>query len=167
MDYPGKQSDTVDFGGEVDYSNYQFFQDAPPRPQPQSAPAPYVPLPGVIDQNDAFEYALQAAPSVLYGQYKQYGQLGVLAWCAEFSELIDGLKELGLSGNMFVTTRTQALKTCEDLLRLNLELEMQIIVLYLSSQVARLRRFLDADRVWEDYPPTKFPIDPLRTSSPA
>ena len=86
-------------------------------------------------------------------------QLGVLAWCSEFSELIDALKHLGFEGNMFVSTRTQALKTCEEILRLKLDIEMQIIVLYLSSQVGRLRRFLDSDRVWDDYPKPAFPID--------
>ena len=84
----------------------------------------------------------------------------MLAWCSEFSELIDALKQLGFEGNMFVSTRTQALKTCEDILKLNLDIEMQIIVMYLSSQVARLRRFLDGERVFEDYPMPKFPNDP-------
>ena len=62
-------------------------------------------------------------------------QLGVLAWCSEFSELIDALKELGFQGNMFVATRSQALRTCEEIMRLKLDIEMQIIVMYLSSQV--------------------------------
>lgn len=84
----------------------------------------------------------------------------MLAWCSEFAELIDNLKELGVHGHMFVSTRSQALKTCEDILKLPLEVKMQIIVLYLSSQVARLRRFLDGDRTWNDYPETKFPVDP-------
>lgn len=136
-----------------------------------------MPQPGVIEQNEMFDYALKSAPNVLFSRYKQYGQvrpfvfplrqsltqlnqLGVLAWCSEFSELIDSLKLLGFDGNMFVSTRTQALKTCEDILLLNLEIEMQIIVMYLSSQVARLRRFLDSDRQWEDYPQPKFPVDP-------
>ena len=74
--------------------------------------------------------------------------------------MIDALKHLGFDGNMFVSTRSQALKTCEEVLALNLEIEMQIIVMYLSSQVARLRRFLDSDRVFEDYPVPKFPLDP-------
>ena len=87
-------------------------------------------------------------------------QLGVLAWCSEFSELIDALKQLGFEGNMFVSTRTQALKTCEDILKLNLDIEMQIIVMFLSSQVARLRRFLDTNTQFEDYPQPKFPVDP-------
>lgn len=141
----------------------------------------YVPQPGVIEQNEAFDYALKSAPNVLYARFKQFGQvrlppplppltrtltcpcppqLGVLAWCSEFSELIDALKHLGFDGNMFVSTRTQALKTCEDILKLNLDIEMQIIVMFLSSQVARLRRFLDADHQWDDYPKPKFPIDP-------
>lgn len=74
--------------------------------------------------------------------------------------MIDALKQLGFEGNMFVSTRTQALKTCEEILALNLDIEMQIIVMYLSSQVARLRRFLDAERTFNDYPQPKFPIDP-------
>jgi hypothetical protein len=86
--------------------------------------------------------------------------LGVLAWCSEFGELIDNLKHLGFHGNMFVATRTQALKTCEELLQLKLDIKMQIIVMYLSSQVARLRHFLDTERVWDDYPEPTFPIDP-------
>ena len=86
-------------------------------------------------------------------------QLGVLAWCSEFSELIDALKQLGFEGNMFVSTRTQALKTCEEILRLKLDIEMQIIVMYLSSQISRLRRFLDSDRQWDDYPKPAFPLD--------
>ena len=74
--------------------------------------------------------------------------------------MIDAVKHLGCEGNMFVATRTQALETCDEILALNLEIEMQIIVMYLSSQVARLRRFLDGERVFEDYPMPKFPIDP-------
>ncbi|KAJ7193366.1 hypothetical protein GGX14DRAFT_589315, partial [Mycena pura] len=162
MDYTGKQgAEVVDFGGEIDYSNYRWFEDPPAKQPPaQSVGTPYVPLPGVIEQNEAFEFALSAAPNVLYARYKQYGQLGVLAWCSEFSELIDNLKELGFVGNMFVTTRTQALRTCEEVLKLmkhTLDLKMQIIVMYLSSQVARLRRFLDGDKTWEDYPEPQFP----------
>lgn len=61
---------------------------------------------------------------------------------------------------MFVSTRSQALKTCEDILKLPLDVKMQIIILYLSSQVSRLRRFLDGDRIWNDYPEAKFPVDP-------
>lgn len=89
-------------------------------------------------------------------------QLGVLAWCSEFGEMIDALKNLGFEGNMFVSTRTQALRTCEEILGLGLDIEMQIIVMYLSSQVARLRRFLDHEAVWNDYPVPRFPTDPNR-----
>ncbi|KAA1468059.1 hypothetical protein DENSPDRAFT_907601 [Dentipellis sp. KUC8613] len=171
MSYPnewGKGTDTVDFGGEPDYSNYEWFKDPPPprqEPPPPPMTDPYVPQSGVIEQNEMFEYALNAAPNVLFGRFKQYGQLGVLAWCAEFSEMIDALKTLGFDGNMFVTTRTAALRACEEILKLQLDIKMQIIVLHLSSQVARLRRFLDADRVWDDYPQTNFPTDPRAYTS--
>ncbi|KAH9950859.1 hypothetical protein B0H21DRAFT_776286 [Amylocystis lapponica] len=161
LDVYGKPADTVDWGDEVDYSGYEWFKDPPPRPEP-TAPSTtdaYVPQAGVIEQNEMFDFALKSAPNVLYARFKQYGQLGVLAWCSEFSEMIDSLKTLGFEGNMFVSTRTQALRTCEEILRLKLKVEMQIIVMYLSSQVARLRRFLDADRQWDDYPELTFPLD--------
>jgi len=105
-----------------------------------------------------FIRALRAAHLVLYERFKQYGQLGVLGWCAEFSELIDALKTLGFEGNMFVSTRQEALAACEAILRLNLDIRMQIIIMYLSSQIARLRRFLDGERVFEDYPQPQFPL---------
>lgn len=154
--------------------------DVSQQPPVEQAPAtPYTPSLDTIHANENFEFALSAAPNVLYQRYMQYGQvgdvtfyiqiiilthtliqLGVLGWCSEFGELIDGLKTLGLSGNMFITTRTQALKSCEDILALKMEeLKMQIIIMFLSSQVARLRRFLDADRVWNDYPDTSFPLE--------
>ncbi|KAI0308297.1 hypothetical protein B0F90DRAFT_1807514 [Multifurca ochricompacta] len=160
----GKPAETVDVGGEVDYASYEWFKDPPLRTEPTSSPLPqsepYTPLPGVIEKNAMCDFALQAAPNVLYGRYKQYGQLGVLAWCAEFSEMIDELKRLGIAGDMFVSTREAALRACEEILRLQLDIKMQIIVLHLSSQVARLRRFLDAEHVWEDYPEAHFPVDP-------
>lgn len=84
----------------------------------------------------------------------------MLAWCAEFSELIDALKQLGFEGNMFVATRTQALQTCSEVIKLNLDIKMQIIVMYLSSQVQRLRRFLDSEKQWNDYPIITFPLPP-------
>ncbi|KAG7452396.1 uncharacterized protein BT62DRAFT_1000131 [Guyanagaster necrorhizus] len=154
MDLYGKTGEVIDFGGEVDYSGAAWFQDVPqrPTPAPQSVGTPYVPDPDVITQNEAFEYALTAAPN-----------LGVLAWCSEFGELIDNLKEMGFAGNMFVSTRSQALKTCDEILRLRLtDVKMQIIVMYLSSQVSRLRRFLDGDRVWDDYPELTFPLEPMK-----
>lgn len=107
-----------------------------------------------------FDFALKAAPNVLYGRYKQYGQLGVLAWCSEFAEMIEEIKRLGFDGSMFVSTRTQALRTCEELLQLNLDIEMQIIVMYFCSQIARLRRFLDGEKEWDDYPTWTFPVNP-------
>ncbi|KAI0963938.1 hypothetical protein AcW1_000881 [Taiwanofungus camphoratus] len=156
----GKQAETVDYGDEVDYTGYEWFKDPPPRPEPAPPVMDnYVPDRGVIEQNQIFDYALKSAPNVLYGRFKQYGQLGVLAWCSEFSELIDAIKTLGNAGNMFVTTRTQALKTCEEILRLKLKVDMQIIVMYLSSQVARLRRYLDAEGHFDDYPQPSFPLD--------
>jgi hypothetical protein len=72
--------------------------------------------------------------------------------------MIDALKTLGFEGNMFVATRTQALRTCEELLALKLDVKMQIIIMYLSSQVQRLRRFLDGDKHFEDYPEPDFPV---------
>lgn len=158
----GKAAPTIDYGEEVDYTEYEWFKDPPPRPEPAPPPVTeqYVPQPGVIEQNEMFDFALKSAPNVLYARYKQYGQLGALAWCSEFSELIDALKELGFRGNMFVSTRSQALTTCEEILKLKLKIDMQIILMYLSSQVARLRRFLDGDREWNDYPEMTFPVDP-------
>ncbi|EIN14033.1 hypothetical protein PUNSTDRAFT_48897 [Punctularia strigosozonata HHB-11173 SS5] len=164
-----KLEETVDFGMEMDYSGYEWFKDAPPRreaPPPMSAPSTvqeqYVPLPSVIEQNEMFDFALKSAPNVLYQRFKQYGQLGVLAWCSEFGEMIDALKALGFEGNMFVSTRTQALRTCEELLALKLDVKMQIIIMYLSSQVQRLRRFLDGERQFDDYPEPDFPLDYTR-----
>ena len=87
-------------------------------------------------------------------------QLGVLGWCSEFSELIDNLRDLGFSGNMFVTTRIRALKACEEILHLKLEeVKMQLILMFLSSQVSRLRRFLDPEHSWNDYPDVQFPLE--------
>ncbi|ESK98095.1 purarive serine threonine protein kinase [Moniliophthora roreri MCA 2997] len=164
----GKQADVVDFGGEVDYGNMQWFKDPPPmRPQPPPQPqqvAAYNPEPIVVQHNENFVYALNAAPNVLYGRWKQYGQLGVLAWCSEFAELIDNLKELGVAGNMFLETRRKALEACRDILKLKLDIKMQIIVMYLSAQVQRLRRFLDPDTTYDDYPEPSFPLDPYARS---
>ncbi|KAG6862175.1 hypothetical protein C0995_004257 [Termitomyces sp. Mi166 len=163
-DYGGKRTDVVDFGGGIDYGDHKWFQDKPNRPPPPPAQPEYTPAPEVISMNDSFEYALSSAPNVLYARYKQYGQLGVLAWCSEFSELIDGLKELGFQGNMFTTTRAQALETCSQLLKLPMEIDMQLIVMYLSGQVSRLRHFLDSETVWDDYPIPKFPVHPPQVS---
>jgi len=77
--------------------------------------------------------------------------------------MIDALKQLGFEGNMFVGTRIQALQTCSEILQLHLDVKMQIIVMYLSSQVQRLRRFLDGERQWDDYPIITFPLPPQET----
>ncbi|KAK7694981.1 hypothetical protein QCA50_002169 [Cerrena zonata] len=132
-----KPMDTVDWGDEVDYSGYEWFKDPPPRPEPPQFAEPFVPDPVVIEKNELFDFALKAAPNVLYGRYKQYGQLGVLAWCSEFGEMIEEIKRLGFDGSMFVSTRTQALRTCEELLKLqaDFQIEMQIIVMYFCSQL--------------------------------
>ncbi|KAG9055230.1 hypothetical protein FS842_002760 [Serendipita sp. 407] len=106
-------------------------------------------------------YALKSAPDVLMEQYKAFGQLGVLGWCSEFSELIDELKEFGSQGHMFTDTREQALETCTDLLHslvADMDVKMQIIVMFLSFQVQRLRKFLDASTEFDDYPQPNFPI---------
>ncbi|KIJ46350.1 hypothetical protein M422DRAFT_92719, partial [Sphaerobolus stellatus SS14] len=145
---------------EEDYSGYEFFKDPPPKAEPKAPDTispPYIPMPGIVEQNQAFIYALQAAPNVLYSHYKKFGQLGVLGWCAEFSEMIEDLKRLGFEGNMFINTRTQALATCQEILRLKMDVKMQIIVMYLCSQVSRLRRFLDGEKKYDDYPEITFP----------
>lgn len=33
MNFYGKTEETVDAGGEVDYADYQWFKDAPPKPE--------------------------------------------------------------------------------------------------------------------------------------
>jgi len=88
MDYAG------DWATEYDYSNQEWFTGPPPPTQPEhhTPKAAYIPEPLVIERNDMFVYALKAAPAVLYERYKQYGQLGVLAWCSEFGDMIDELK---------------------------------------------------------------------------
>lgn len=66
-----------------------------------------------------------------------------------------------MAGHMFTATRTQALDSCRELLLLltagKIEVQMQIIIIYLSSLVARLRKFLDATTEFEDYPQPNFP----------
>jgi len=102
MNFTGKQTDVIDFGGETDYANMQWFQEPAPQrtqvclayqnvssrvfllsiifvqpqaqQQQQNVPS-YEPSPAVIDQNDGFQYALSAAPNVLFQRYKQYGQV--------------------------------------------------------------------------------------------
>jgi len=166
MPFEDDEYDT--FGGDDAFKGRKWFQDTediPHRAQtqpsaPQTVGTQYAPLPDVIERNNAFIYALESAPNVVYERFKQFGQLGVLGWCSEFSDLIDDLKGLGLHGNMFVNTRAQALQTCQELLRLKLDIGMQIIIIHFSSQIRRLRRFLDGETDYDDYPETQFPIDP-------
>jgi len=49
-----------------------------PQPPPTQPVDPYIPLPDVIEQNKLFDFALKAAPNVLYSRYKQYGQVRCL-----------------------------------------------------------------------------------------
>ncbi|KAG8757096.1 hypothetical protein FRC14_002379 [Serendipita sp. 396] len=159
----------ADYGGnwepEADYTGHQWFTNLPPKaktPPPAPSPKPtYVPEPVIVERNAVFMYALKSAPDVLMEQYKAFGQLGVLGWCSEFSELIDELKEFGSQGHMFTDTREQALETCTDLLHslvADMDVKMQIIVMFLSFQVQRLRKFLDASTEFDDYPQPNFPI---------
>jgi hypothetical protein len=92
-------------------------------------------------------------------------QLGVLAWCNEFDEMITSIKQLGFDGNMFVSTRAAALGACKEILQLELieEVKMQIILIHLTSMIQRLRRFLDPEILYEDYPRIDFPMDPYDT----
>jgi hypothetical protein len=60
---------------------------------------------------------------------------------------------------MFTDTRDQALETCTyllDALVNRMEVRMQIIVMFLSFQVQRLRKFLDASTEFDDYPQPEF-----------
>lgn len=62
---------------------------------------------------------------------------------------------------MFTDTRDQALETCTyllDALVNRMEVRMQIIVMFLSFQVQRLRKFLDANTEFDDYPQPEFPM---------
>jgi hypothetical protein len=91
--------------------------------------------------------------------------------------MIDELKEFGSHGtllfpcyctciyvhlgHMFTDTRDQALETCTyllDALVNRMEVRMQIIVMFLSFQVQRLRKFLDANTDFDDYPQPEFPM---------
>jgi len=136
-------------------------QDRPVIPTAPAEPAkPEVkiqPSDSALASNEALVYALRVAPNVLYSRFKEFGELGVLGWCDEFRELIDAVIETGFEGALFTSTREVALLTCSQLLRLDIDLKMQIIIIYLSAQVARLRRFLDGDLQYEDYPDLRFP----------
>ncbi|KAG9109347.1 hypothetical protein FRC07_008329, partial [Ceratobasidium sp. 392] len=122
---------------------------------------PYVPTPGVIQRNELMVNALKNAPGALQTRFRHFGQLGVLGWSSEFSELVDEIQRCALERQMFTTTREQALATCRALLRLHIEVSMQMISMFLCSQIARLRRFLDAETEYTDYPTPNFPLPEL------
>jgi len=79
-----KHGESFDWEGDFDYAQTEWFKDPPQKTEPQQPSAPtttpdaYIPLPGVIDENKRFFFALKYAPNVLYAQYKQYGQLAGL-----------------------------------------------------------------------------------------
>jgi len=153
---------TNDVGDDWEFERqHQWFAERPVIPVTQSAPSepePKIqPSDSALASNGAIVYALQIAPNILRTRYDAFGELGVLGWCDEFRELIDAIIETGFEGALFTSTRETALTTCTQLLRLDINIKMQIIVIYLSAQVARLRRFLDGDLQYEDYPDLQFP----------
>ncbi|CAE6413600.1 unnamed protein product [Rhizoctonia solani] len=119
---------------------------------------PYVPTPDVIERNELIIKALKNAPDALHTRFRHFGQLGVLGWSSEFSELIDEIQRCGLERQMFTTTRAQALSTCKALLKLHIDIRLQMISMFLCSQIARLRRFLDGETEYTDYPTPDFPL---------
>ncbi|CAE6487156.1 unnamed protein product [Rhizoctonia solani] len=118
----------------------------------------YVPTPDVIERNELIIKALKNAPGALHTRFRHFGQLGVLGWSSEFSELIDEIQRCGLERQMFTTTRAQALSTCKALLKLHIDIRLQMISMFLCSQIARLRRFLDGETEYTDYPTPDFPL---------
>jgi len=146
--------------GALEYSGYQWLQNRPPPQEVAPSPPPKMPFnggPDALAKNDELIKALKSAPDVLYERYCQFGQLGVLGWCAEFSELVDEIKALGFGGEMASATRDCALETCREILKLNLDVKMQLIIIYLSGQISRLREFLDETEN-DDYPVPSFPL---------
>ena len=112
-----------------------------------------------IRRNDALIAALEIAPNVLYARYNQFGQvsrifkcllsrfslrplrrlmcwcslrqIGVLAWCSEFEEMVNEIKALGFSHEMAGPTRDRALEACREVLKLDLDIPAQLINMYL------------------------------------
>jgi len=72
-------------------------------------------------------------------------KLGVLGWCNDFKELVDAVKDAGVGGTLFVATRDQGLQTCRQVLSMELDIKKGMVLLYLSTQISRLRRFLDGE----------------------
>lgn len=58
-------------------------------------------------------------------------QIGVLAWCSEFEDLVSEIKSLGFSGEMAAQTRDCALEACQEVLKLELDIRAQLIIMYL------------------------------------
>lgn len=56
----------------------------------------------------------------------------MLAWCAEFEELVSEVKKLGFSGEMAAQTRECALEACHEVLQLDLDIYAQLILMYLA-----------------------------------
>jgi len=114
-------------------------------------------------ENEALAYAITAAPNVLYDRYRQFGQVNRPGFLP-FRPVIHFLSQLGVldwDGNMFITTRERALATCKRILRLEIEIKLQLVVLYMSSQIARLRRVLAENQDFYDYPDPTFPLPPI------
>jgi len=133
------------------------------------------PTPEMVENNEMLASALQASPGILHERFQQYGdvrslaserrplfvpyshssflpllsfsflKLGVLGWCNDFKELVDAIKDAGVGGTLFVATRDQGLETCRQVLSMELDIKKGMVLLYLSTQVSRLRRFLDGE----------------------
>jgi len=155
--------DTLDGGkGALEqYAGHQWLQNRPPPPQetprPPSPPVPFIGSEESIRRNDVLIAALNIAPNVLFDRYHQFGQVGVLAWCSEFEEMVSEIKSLGFSGDMAGKTRESALEACREVLKLDLEIPAQLIIMYLAGQIARLRNFLGVEEE-ADYPQCRFPM---------
>jgi len=116
-----------------------------PAQEPLGPPEAFEPPVDMIEHNELLASALKAAPAYLYDRYTHYGDLGVLGWCKDFGELVDEIRACGLQGGLFTSTRDDGLEACDQILCLGLDVKLQFILLYLSSQVGRLRRFLDGE----------------------
>jgi len=148
--------DTLDGGkGALEqYAGHQWLQNRPPpqeAPRSPSPPRPFVGSEEAVRRNDALIAALKVAPNVLFDKYNQFGQVGVLAWCSEFEEMVTEIKSLGFSGEMAGQTRECALEACREVLKFDLDIRAQLVVMYLASQIARLRDFLGVEDA-TDYP---------------
>jgi hypothetical protein len=150
-----REKGALDYPGSYNYEGYEWYRNGSQKEEssrPETPATPYNPGGDVVERNEALVFALRAAPMVLLERFQHLSDLGVLGWCSEFSDLVDEIKALGFDGEMFTSTRETALNACMEILALNLDIKMQLIVLFLSSQIARLRRFLDAETEFDDYP---------------